>query len=200
MMLARAAAAAARPALRQARPMSQLVVSVVGPDRVGVVNDVTRTVASSGGNVLESNSFSIGSVFSMSLLIDVGHDQHTILASAVQDAVPQFAVTAHENEAGDAAPAFAAALEVTCADGVGLIAEVTEFVANSGLSLSKLETKSEAAPMGGSTLFSLNGVMLSKGSVDEAKLAQGFKDLETRMGVSIDYCLFDDEQAAKMVA
>jgi len=172
----------------------------VGPDRVGVVNDVTRVVATKGGNVLESNSFSIGSVFSMSLLVDVGADQHTILAAAVQDAVPQFAVTAHENEVADTAPAFAAALEVSCADGVGLIAEVTEFVAESGLSLSKLETKSEGAPHGGATLFSLSGVMLSKDSVNEAKLKQGFKDLETRMGISIDYSLFDDEQAAKMVA
>ena len=43
---------------------------------------------------------------------------------------------------------------------------MTEFVAESGLSLSKLETKSEGAPHGGAQLFSLKGVMLSKDRSD----------------------------------
>ena len=96
--------------------------------------------------------------------------------------------------------AFAAALDVSCADGVGLIARVTEFVAEEGLSLSKLETKTEGAPHGGTQLFSLSGVMLSKDRVNEAKLARGFKDLELEMGVNIDMCVYDDAEAVKMAA
>ena len=91
-----------------------------------------------------------------------GADQHAALTSAVQSAVPGHSVSAHEAEECVEAPAFAAALDVSCADGVGLIARVTEFVANEGLSLSKLETKTEGAPHGGTQLFSLSGVMLSK--------------------------------------
>ena len=144
------------------RPLSQLVVSVVGPDRGGLVSSVTRAIAQHDGNVVESSSFSIGPVFSMAMLVEAGADQHAALTSAVQSAVPGHSVSAHEAEECVEAPAFAAALDVSCADGVGLIARVTEFVANEGLSLSKLETKTEGAPHGGTQLFSLSGVMLSK--------------------------------------
>jgi glycine cleavage system transcriptional repressor len=211
------------------RPLSQLVVSVVGPDRGGLVSSVTRAIAQHDGNVVESSSFSIGPVFSMAMLVEAGADQHAALTSAVQSAVPGHSVSAHEAEECVEAPAFAAALDVSCADGVGLIARVTEFVAEEGLSLSKLETKTEGAPHGGTQLFSLSGVMLSKdrsdrclnptsrrwrrGSlaarydspvaftgVNEAKLARGFKDLELEMGVNIDMCVYDDAEAVKMAA
>ena len=148
------------------RPLSQLVVSVVGPDRGGLVSSVTRAIAQHDGNVVESSSFSIGPVFSMAMLVEAGADQHAALTSAVQSAVPGHSVSAHEAEECVEAPAFAAALDVSCADGVGLIARVTEFVANEGLSLSKLETKTEGAPHGGTQLFSLSGVMLSKDRTD----------------------------------
>jgi glycine cleavage system transcriptional repressor len=148
------------------RPLSQLVVSVVGPDRGGLVSSVTRAIAQHDGNVVESSSFSIGPVFSMAMLVEAGADQHAALTSAVQSAVPGHSVSAHEAEECVEAPAFAAALDVSCADGVGLIARVTEFVANEGLSLSKLETKTEGAPHGGTQLFSLSGVMLSKDRAD----------------------------------
>ena len=148
------------------RPLSQLVVSVVGPDRGGLVSSVTRAIAAHDGNVVESSSFSIGPVFSMAMLVEAGADQHAALTSAVQSAVPGHSVSAHEAEECVEAPAFAAALDVSCADGVGLIARVTEFVAEEGLSLSKLETKTEGAPHGGTQLFSLSGVMLSKDRAD----------------------------------
>jgi len=152
--------------LTQRRPLSQLVVSVVGPDRGGLVSSVTRAIAAHDGNVVESSSFSIGPVFSMAMLVEAGADQHAALTSAVQSAVPGHSVSAHEAEECVEAPAFAAALDVSCADGVGLIARVTEFVAEEGLSLSKLETKTEGAPHGGTQLFSLSGVMLSKDRTD----------------------------------
>ena len=155
------------------RPLSQLVVSVVGPDRGGLVSSVTRAIAAHDGNVVESSSFSIGPVFSMAMLVEAGADQHAALTSAVQSAVPGHSVSAHEAEECVEAPAFAAALDVSCADGVGLIARVTEFVAEEGLSLSKLETKTEGAPHGGTQLFSLSGVMLSKDRRDRRLKSAG---------------------------
>jgi glycine cleavage system regulatory protein len=114
----------------------------------------------------------------MALLVEAGASQHMALMQAVQAAVPGHAVSSHEAEGAVDAPAFAAALDVSCADGVGLIARVTEYVHESGLSLSKLETKTEGAPHGGTQLFSLSAILLSKDRVNEAKLARGFKDLE----------------------
>lgn len=182
------------------RPLSQLVVSVVGPDKGGLVTSVTKAIAAHEGNVVESSSFSIGPVFSMALLVEAGASQHMALTQAVQAAVPGHAVSAHEAEDAVDAPAFAAALDVSCADCVGLIARVTEYVHESGLSLSKLETKTEGAPHGGTQLFSLSAILLSKDRVNEAKLTRGFKDLEGEMGVNIDMCVYDEAEAAKMAA
>mmetsp|Transcript_7640 Transcript_7640/g.22636 ORF Transcript_7640/g.22636 Transcript_7640/m.22636 type:complete len:230 (+) Transcript_7640:183-872(+) len=52
------------------------------------------------------------------------------------------------------------------------------------------------APHGGTTLFSMSGTMLSSAPVDEAALAAGFADLETKMGISIEYAALDAPAAA----
>ena len=77
---------------------------------------------------------------------------------------------------------------------------MTEFIAESGLSLSTLSTKSEGAPHGGAQLFSLKGVMLSADAVDEDKLSAGFRDLENAMGLAIEYCKHDSPEDAKIAA
>ena len=137
-----------------------------GPRRPRVERATQRHRGNTTGMWWRARRFSIGPVFSMAMLVEAGADQHAALTSAVQSAVPGHSVSAHEAEECVEAPAFAAALDVSCADGVGLIARVTEFVANEGLSLSKLETKTEGAPHGGTQLFSLSGVMLSKDRSD----------------------------------
>jgi len=42
----------------------------------------------------------------------------------------------------------------------------------------------------------MSGTMLSSAPVDEAKLAAGFTDLETKMGISIEYTALDSPAAA----
>ena len=171
----------------RSRALSGVVFSVVGKDRPGLVSEVSAIIASAGGNVTKSSSFALGPVFSMAVLADLGADVLAKTTAKIQATVPCHAVSAHPADEDVAAPAFAANLAITCADGVGLIATVTEYVAKSGLSLAKLETASEGAPHGGATLFSLTGVMTSDVAIDEDALQEGFADLETTMGISIDY-------------
>lgn len=197
-MLASRALSLSRPVLR--RHLSSVVVSVTGPDRTGLVSDVTQIVSAFGGNVTESHSFNIGPVYSMALMVDVGADQNSELTAAIQAAVPSYVVSTHDASAAVAEPKFSAAVEISCADGVGLISKVTEFIAESGLSLSTLSTKSEGAPHGGAQLFSLKGVMLSADAVDEDKLSAGFRDLENAMGLAIEYCKHDSPEDAKIAA
>ena len=182
---------------------------MVGIDRPGIVSEVSAIISAAGGNVTRSSraaraasrsrrisrrraaasrrSFALGPVFSMAVLADLGADVRATTTAKIQAAVPCHAVSAHPADEDVGAPAFAAKLEVSCADGVGLIAKVTDYIARAGLSLAKLETKSEGAPHGGATLFSLTGVMRSDKEIDEEKLADGFTDLENTMGIRIEY-------------
>ena len=50
--------------------MSQLIViSAVGSDRTGVVQDLTKVILSCGGNIEESRMTTLGSEFAMLLLV-----------------------------------------------------------------------------------------------------------------------------------
>ena len=59
------------------RPLSQLVVSVVGPDRGGLVSSVTRP--SPCRSASSRAHLSIRPVFSMAMLVEAGADQHAAL-------------------------------------------------------------------------------------------------------------------------
>ena len=60
------------------------MVNAVGPDRPGIVSELTKLVIDQGGNVGESQASRIGSHFGLMMLITVPKANSEALQSAVQ--------------------------------------------------------------------------------------------------------------------
>ena len=59
------------------------IINAVGPDRPGIVSDVTKLVVEQGGNVGESQASKLGSHFGLMMLIEIPKGKVEVLQEAV---------------------------------------------------------------------------------------------------------------------
>lgn len=134
---------------------SSLVLIVIGPDRPGIVELLSSTVAAHGANWLESRMAHLAGHFAGLLRVAVADAQAAALRRALRaletDGLRVLI------EAGAVAEAVAAsralALELVGLDRPGIIREVSRALSLRGVNVEELETACESAPMSGETLF-----------------------------------------------
>ena len=139
--------------------MQQLVVlSVVGTDRAGVVNELTKVVLDCGGNIEESRMTALGSEFAMIVL--VSGNWHTLnkLESAIEKLAAERELTASirktEKRRGteDCMPYL---VDVVCLDQPGIVFNLANFFATRSIEISEVATRRYAAAHTGAPMFSL---------------------------------------------
>src|SRR5436189_4284851 len=54
--------------------MAQLIISAVGPDRPGIVGELTAQLHAAGGNILDSRMVNLRGEFAMMILLELPHE------------------------------------------------------------------------------------------------------------------------------
>lgn len=132
-----------------------LVLTVIGPDRPGLVDALSSAIAGHGANWLESRMAHLGGHFAGLLRVSVpdarAQELHRALAALEREGLRVLV------EAGDAREPDphdrALALELVGLDRPGIIREVSRALAQRGVNVEELDTSCESAPMSGETLF-----------------------------------------------
>lgn len=174
----------------------EVVVTAAGPDRLGIVNEVTRAIVSIGGNVGESQSMSVRGTFMAAFAIELDvHVDLTEFCSDVTNQLPGFMVSlqpAASAQAADA-PTYTARVVVSMADHIGAVHEVSSVFAQQRLNVVSLKTMHETAPLGGTELFGMEGALSSTEPIDVIALSKALAALEEKRG--IDVVLYIDDEA-----
>lgn len=152
---------------------STLVMTVIGPDRTGLVDDLARTVAAHGGNWQESRMCHLGGRFAGLMRVVVPAEQVELL----QTALASLGATGLTVVAQDAAdmPARAgetrATVELVGQDRPGLLREVTRVLAQHQLNIEDLTSERADAPFEGGTVFKARAMISAPASTDLAAVA-----------------------------
>jgi len=131
-----------------------LLLTVIGQDRPGLVELLSRIIASHGGNWLESRMSRLGGEFAGIIRIDVpAASQPALTAELTALSAQGLTVVAHAGRA-DAVPAHRfAALELVGLDRPGIVRDISQALARAGANVEELTTTCESAPMSGEPLF-----------------------------------------------
>lgn len=134
--------------------MAQLVLTVVGDDRTGLVNALATRVAAHGGNWERSELAELAGAFAGIVLVSVPDDRVDELAAAVQGLDSLLRVTTHAGATPpEQPPARSLTLTVLGNDRPGIVRDVTAAIAAHALSIDSLRTRTLEAPMAGGSLF-----------------------------------------------
>jgi glycine cleavage system regulatory protein len=131
-----------------------LVMTIISPDRTGLVEAVARTVADHGGNWLESRMCRLGGEFAGLLRIQLPAEKKSSLLAALQALQTQ----GLQIVIRDDAPALPAGgkqtkLEIVGADRPGIVREITSALAKAGVNVEEFFSEVSSAPMSGETIF-----------------------------------------------
>jgi len=161
--------------------MRQLIVlSAIGTDRAGVVDDLSKVILDCGGNIEESRMTALGSEFAMLLL--VSGNWHTLnkLETSLdklakkRDLTINIKKTSERARAGEAIPY---AVDVVSLDQPGIVFQLAHFFASRGIEIADMATRSYAAAHTGSPMFSVQMNVNVPGNVHLSQLRDEFLEM-----------------------
>ena len=167
--------------------MSQLIViSAIGTDRTGVVQDLSKVILACGGNIEESRMTTLGSEFAMLLL--VSGNWHTLsrlengLEKLAEDSNLTFAIRKTDvlPPKGDRMPY---AVDVVALDQQGIVFNLANFFAARDIEIADVATRSYAAAHTGAPMFAVQMAINVPASVHIAQLREEFHELCDRLNL-----------------
>jgi len=136
---------------------SQIVITLTGPDRVGIVEEITGLLLGLNCNVESSRMARLGGEFAVLMLVTVPDNRAADLAEAFRDLTSQgYKVTYSQTDGTAARPEWSAyRIEVEGADHEGIIHEIAQGLAKRGVNIESMETSAKPAPTSGTMLFTM---------------------------------------------
>jgi glycine cleavage system regulatory protein len=172
--------------------MTDLVFTLIGPDRPGLVEAVAQVVADHGGNWLESRMVHLSGKFAGILRVEVPTELRRALSQALEGlasnglrVVAEPVETAASATGGAAAGGQMMSLELIGLDRPGLVREISQLLAQHGINVEELITGRSSAPMSGEMLFRAEARVKVPAGVDASGLRGRLQRLASDLTVEI---------------
>jgi glycine cleavage system regulatory protein len=164
-----------------------LVLTVIGPDRTGLVEALAERISAAGGNWEASRMAQLAGQFAGILLVTVDRARTDELVASLRGlGGAGLQVTAQPSSgappAGGTQQVF---LELTGDDRVGIVRDVARILADHGVNVEELESMVLSAPMSGEPLFSARAVLKVPTTVALADLRTALEALASELMVDL---------------
>lgn len=166
--------------------MIDLVLTLIGPDRPGIVDSVATTVAAHGGNWLESRMAHLAGKFAGVLRVEVPDDQAEALEAALAGLqVDGLTLVVERSAPKDVAARRALHIELLGSDRPGLVHEVSALLASHRANVEELSTDRTAAAHSGDRMFHADIRVVVPQAADVSAIRQGLERLAADLMVEI---------------
>jgi glycine cleavage system regulatory protein len=164
-----------------------LVMTIIGPDRTGLVESVARVVADHGGNWLESRMCRLGGEFAGILRIELPADKKQPLLDALQKISRLTVVVRPDTATPVATHGRPVKLEVVGHDRPGIVREITTALARANVNVEEFFSEVASAPMSGETLFKATARLQLPESCDLAALKKELEKIAADLLVDVSF-------------
>jgi glycine cleavage system regulatory protein len=166
--------------------MTDLVLTLIGPDRPGLVESVAERVTAHGGNWLESRMARLAGQFAGILRVEVPAEGLAGLKAALGALEGSgLRVLVGGAEAAAAAQSVAMELQALGADHPGIVRDVARVLARHGVNIVELVTDRVDAPMAGGLLFKAQARLRVPAGLDARLLREDLERLANDLMVDL---------------
>ena len=153
-----------------------LVMTIISPDRTGLVEAVARAVADHGGNWLESRMCRLGGEFAGILRVEIpAANKPALLATLQKLQTNGLQIVVRDDSSTAVAAGKQAKLEIVGADRPGIVREITSALARAGVNVEEFSSEITSAPMSGENLFKAGARLQLPAHCDLAALKKNWK-------------------------
>src|SRR4051812_13116702 len=136
---------------------SQFVLTLTGPDRIGIVERVTGLLLDRGGNVETSRMARLGGEFAVLMLVSMPAER----AAGLEDDLEALTALGYKGTTTQAEHTYAEAhpgwppypIGVQGADHEGIIHQVARYLSERGINIEAMDSETTPAPISGAPLF-----------------------------------------------
>jgi glycine cleavage system transcriptional repressor len=167
--------------------MSQLIVlSAIGTDRTGVVQDISKVILACGGNIEESRMTTLGAEFAVLMLVSGNWHTLSRLETALDKLTADNNLTISIRKTGaktsqDARMPYA--VDVVSLDQQGIVFNLADFFASRDIEIADVATRSYSAAHTGSPMFSVQMAVNVPSGVSISQLRDDFMELSDRLNL-----------------
>jgi glycine cleavage system regulatory protein len=167
--------------------MHDVILTLLGTDRPGLVEHVADTVARLGGNWLESRMARLGGKFAGILRVQVPADRVAALVAATEQLSLGDLRVVVETSVSSALPAAVRTVELECVglDRPGIVRDISRVLVESGANVEEIGTEASSAPMSGEVLFRARIRAAIPADADVARLREGLERVATDLMVEL---------------
>ncbi len=157
-----------------------LAISAIGSDRIGLIHDLTKTIADCGGSISESRMTALGAEFAVLVLVNGNWHSvariETDLKKLAETSGITLQVRRTEKRAAreDMVPY---SVDVVCLDQTGIVSALSGFFASRGIDIAELTTRSYAAAHTGAPMFGLYMVVNVPSTIHLGAMREEFLDV-----------------------
>lgn len=168
--------------------LSTLVMTVIGPDRPGLVELLAARVAEQGGNWLESRMCRLGGQFAGIVRVEIATDKSEDLAAALGTLQTKGLRIVTEAELASVAKSTGtlAVLELVGQDRPGILHQISRVLATHRVNVEELSSERVSAPMDGTMLFQAQIHVLMPPQVSMASLRADLEKIASDLMVDVD--------------
>ncbi len=164
-------------------------MTVIGPDKPGLVDSVSSLVAEFGGNWLESRMCHLGGQFAGLLQIETDEPAAEALGAALES-LPEsgLKIVAHRSAADEGDDcAEVAQVEIVGQDRPGIVQHIASAFAARSVNVEELSTQCYSAPMSGERLFEAKAKVCIPESCDTEALREDLESIAADLQVDISF-------------
>lgn len=168
---------------------TEIVLTLAGPDRVGIVEEVTGALLAVDGNVGTSRMSRLSGEFAILMLASVPTDRLAELEESFDGLIGQGYTLNLRPVTGAQSAAFAGWLpyrvEVSGADHEGIVHDVARGLSETGITIESAETGTTPAPESGAPLFTMTALILVPPALAETEWTAAIVDAAARANVDV---------------
>ena len=165
-----------------------LVLTVIGDDRPGLVEQLATAISQHQGNWLESSMSHLSGKFAGIVCVSIVDTQLDTLKAALAG-LSGLRITAEVSDAGEdsglAAPGRRLKLSLVGHDRIGIVREVSQVLARHAVNVEDLSTYTDSAPMSAAILFHATAELTASPALDTRALTSDLEEISNDLMVDI---------------
>jgi glycine cleavage system transcriptional repressor len=169
--------------------MMQLIISAVGPDRPGIVGELTAHLHAAGANILDSRMVNLRGQFALMILIEAPESATERLVTDLPpygEGIGLKVAVNKQKGAPKAADGMHYRLKTYSMDQPGIVARLTAVLRSHNVNIEELTASQESAPFAGTPLFTTEMRLTVPGNVPIRKLREDLERLCNELNCDVD--------------
>ena len=159
---------------------TKLVISALGADRAGIVDELSNIIYTHELNIEDSRMTVLGGEFAILLLVSGKQsalEQLQAMSADIEQALQMRLLIKATTESAPAANSIPYSVEVTAIDHPGIVGNISRFFSSRNINIVNLQTERYAAPHTGSPMFALHMTIGLSADTNIAQLRDAFTEV-----------------------